>query len=204
MPFKTLIKAAGINNLTDARFFSSFQVNWLSFNFDPLATNNINIDQAKEIKNWLAGPKIVGEFNNQGEEEILFIAEALKLDGVQVQSDISFKTLKDKGFLIFRELKVSPDAIPLAIDMHDDVDYVVLEVFDIEDLEEADDYLKNFVIDICSSYSTLLSFPFRPENIDQVLEIYKPAGVNIYGSEEVQTGVKAFNELADILEKLEM
>jgi hypothetical protein len=38
MPYCTLIKAGGINSLTNARFFASYQVDWLGFNLDPLAS----------------------------------------------------------------------------------------------------------------------------------------------------------------------
>ena len=202
MPFKTLVKAGSINNLTDARFFSSFQVDWIGFNFDPLSPYAVTLEQAKEIMNWLAGPAIVAEFNNRSLEEITFISNALGVKGVQVPYEQNISGLEG-DFKIIKELRISPESVPMAI--YTDVDFLLLEIYGLEKLTEkmpAD--LDAFIRDTCENIPTILSLPFDAENIESILNIYKPSGINLYGSDELQTGVKEFNELVNILEKIEI
>ena len=86
------IKASSINNLTDARYFAAWNVEWLGFSLETGTSNYTTPQDVKEIKDWLVGPKIVGEFGvGQGLEEIKSCVEILHLDAIQLGmfSDIS-------------------------------------------------------------------------------------------------------------------
>ena len=62
---KTLVKVSAITNLSDARYCAGMGVDLLGF---PLG--KISIDQFTEIRNWLAGVQIVGEFSTNDAAEI--------------------------------------------------------------------------------------------------------------------------------------
>ena len=65
-----IVKAGSITNLTDARFFAAYDVDFIGFNFDPKSPDYISPQNALAIKGWITGPKIVAEFANQDIENI--------------------------------------------------------------------------------------------------------------------------------------
>ncbi len=62
MYLKYFVYVSSVNNLSDARYCSGMFVDYIGFNFDQKSKNKISIDNFKEIKNWINGPKIVAEF----------------------------------------------------------------------------------------------------------------------------------------------
>ena len=56
-----IVKAGSITNLTDARFFAAYDVDFIGFNFDPKSPDYISPQNALAIKGWITGPKIVAE-----------------------------------------------------------------------------------------------------------------------------------------------
>lgn len=56
MSLKTTVKVSGVNNLSNARYCAGMGVDMLGFDMDTMP-----IEQFTEIRNWLAGVKIVGE-----------------------------------------------------------------------------------------------------------------------------------------------
>ena len=64
---KTKIKANSITNLTDARYFAAWEVEWLGFNLNP--GESIALQQVPAIKDWVDGVKIVGELSQPSPEE---------------------------------------------------------------------------------------------------------------------------------------
>ena len=49
-----------ITNLTDARYFSAWEVEWLGFNLSQGEENAISPLQVAAMREWVEGPKIVG------------------------------------------------------------------------------------------------------------------------------------------------
>lgn len=67
--------AANITNLTDARYFAAWEVDYILFDLDSL-----QIDQVKEICDWISGPQVLllisGDSLTSTEEAILKIEPA--------------------------------------------------------------------------------------------------------------------------------
>ncbi|MCB0588955.1 MAG: N-(5'-phosphoribosyl)anthranilate isomerase, partial [Phaeodactylibacter sp.] len=91
---KTKVKASSVTNLTDARYFAAWEIEWLGFNFDPGSEAYIQPQAAQAIKEWIDGVKVAGEFGLQSFEEILTAVDMLELDGVQIGRFGSIETLK--------------------------------------------------------------------------------------------------------------
>ena len=72
MYLKSFVYVSSVNNLSDARYCSGMFVDYIGFNFDQNSKNKISIDNFKEIKNWINGPKIVAEF---ADSSITYIEE---------------------------------------------------------------------------------------------------------------------------------
>jgi len=60
---KRKIIAQNITNLTDARYFAAWGVDYLSFNIAPDSPYHIDLDKAKEIIDWVEGPQSLIESN---------------------------------------------------------------------------------------------------------------------------------------------
>lgn len=65
-----LLKICGITNLEDARFSSGAGADMLGFIMHPESPRNIEAKMAKEIVEWLHGPKYVGVFVDRETELI--------------------------------------------------------------------------------------------------------------------------------------
>lgn len=62
--------AQNITNLSDARYFAAWGVDYLSFNTIPGSDYFIEIEKAKEIKDWVEGPACLIETNALEFEEV--------------------------------------------------------------------------------------------------------------------------------------
>jgi len=102
---KTRVKASQITNLTDARYFAAWEVEWLGFNFDKGSENYIQPQVMKAIKEWVEGPKMVGEFSFSSAEDIRIAKEMLELDMVQVGMFVEEETFKAlDGIPVIKEI----------------------------------------------------------------------------------------------------
>lgn len=204
MDNKPILKAGKISNLTDARFFSSYQVDWLGLNFDPLAEEALTVDRANEIIQWLKGPKMAGEFENREPDEILFAVDQLQLHGVQIGPDIDPQVFAAKKLTVFQKVTVGENAIPFAIPEKGPIGYLVLALEgEYEHPDAMGTSLKDFVRATCEDYPVLLDMAFTQQNVASFNNFFQPAGINLSGGREVATGLKDFNEMAGILEKIE-
>jgi phosphoribosylanthranilate isomerase len=57
---------------------------------------------------------------------------------------------------------------------------------------------------IASRCEVLLGFGFTAESVEKVLEYTKVKGITMKGGNEIKPGIKDYDELADILERLEL
>ena len=64
MSLKTEVKVGHISNLSDARYCAGMGVQYLGFSMDSNSEHYVDQDTLKTIKEWIVGPKIVGEFSN--------------------------------------------------------------------------------------------------------------------------------------------
>jgi len=62
--------AQNITNLTDARYFAAWGVDYLSFNTIPDSEYSVSSEQIAEIKEWVEGPKCLLETNSLEMDEL--------------------------------------------------------------------------------------------------------------------------------------
>jgi len=181
------LKIASITNLTDARFFSAVGADYFGFCFDALNENNISIQKAKEIIQWLHEPVIVGEFGiHQTREEIEFIAQQMELNEIQIpfehpqKSDLAF----DKFLAI--------DNWPTADNQHY-TDYIVLKITETDCNNEA-------VKEIIKNNKVFIETDFTKKNVQQIVETLQPYGIQITCKKEEKAGLSFVDEYAELLE----
>lgn len=207
------IKATSINNLTDARYFAAWNVEWLGFSLEIGSANYTRPQDVKEIKDWLVGPKIVGEFGlDQNLTDILESVELLQLDAVQLSmfaDDTIAKNLQNVTVIkewVLDDLTNMNAFAEQCRTTANQVDYFYL------DLEkngitwaalQANTNALNLLQELCAEYAILVSLVCPPDQIEAYLDRVKPHGISLQGGEEEKVGVKSFDDLDAIFETLE-
>ena len=129
----TKVKICGITNLEDARHSIACGADALGFNFYDKSPRYISTDMAKRIIEQLPDTiEIVGVFVNEKTDRIVEIADAARLDMIQLHGDetpeftsaVAVKT----GLPVIKAFRVSPD-----FTVNDLVDYetdaILLDAF---------------------------------------------------------------------------
>jgi len=208
---KTPIKASQIGNLTDARYFAAWGVEWMGFSLDPSLGEVLPINQIKEIKNWVEGPKMVGEFGIQSTEEILAITEFLNLDIIQLNEFAILEQAKDlvqhnliKEFVISGTIEISK--LQNRIDeFQNDVKHFLLN-FRKSNLswDRLSSNEKNQLNELSQSHSIILSMNINPTDLNLMIENYSFEGLEVLGGVEEKVGLKSFDELDELFELIEL
>jgi phosphoribosylanthranilate isomerase len=203
MALNTLTAVTDINNLSDARYCAAMGVEIIGFN---LAPGQVTPESVMEIAGWLAGVQLAGAFSGAPADEINAISRQCALDLV----------LLDASYLVDDISKIDPPVI-LQVDIHKDTYAIalgqMLELYQPHvkyflvtstEFEAIDDTNRAFLTDLALKFPLLLGFGLGKGNILPVLEAVKPAGIALKGGHEIKPGLKSFDELADILEALEV
>lgn len=208
---KIRIKASKITNLTDARYFAAWEAHWLGFNLDSHTEGSISPQQMMAIKEWVEGPKIIGEFGLQSVEEIKSLVDNLSLDGIQLGMMTDETHLAPlQGIPIIKEIVIEKGS-----DFLDDIEfnintygtYVSHFLIDFSkngiSYDTFEEKEREFLKEICAAHSIILDLPLQQNMLEEVLDNLNPFGLNVQGGEEEKVGLKSFDELDDIFEALE-
>ncbi|MFY0591981.1 phosphoribosylanthranilate isomerase [Roseivirga sp.] len=191
MALKTFVVVSGINNLSDARYCAGMEVNELGFNIEAENSNYTDPDKFKEMTDWLSGVEFVGEVLSET-TDLVETTKSYNLNGIQISH------LSQVKAAIALNLKVifNADSIEIAQAAWDasgkSLSYVILNgTISTPDL-----------IDV--SFPFVLAEGFNADTVLAMLETNKPKGILLKGGDEIRPGYKDFDELADILEVLEI
>lgn len=210
---KTNIKASQISNLTDARYFAAWGVEWLGFCFDFGQDGYIAPQEVKAIKEWVVGPKIVGEFGaGQSLEEIQKYINLLQLDMIQVGPFADLELIKQldipviKSFLI-ESLEDLNDLPLLFAEFSPFLDFAILD-FNKNNISwesiKTNPTALAMVKEIALKNLVMLHIPLaNAEEMDEIRVESNTYGFCLQGGEEEKVGYKSFDELDDIFETLE-
>ncbi|PZX47828.1 phosphoribosylanthranilate isomerase [Algoriphagus chordae] len=204
MALSTFVKISGITNLSDARYCAGMYVDLLGFTLEGDGDKFISSTKFEEITGWVSGPEFVGEFESYTADEVL---ETLKNypsvkwiehDRIEPLADI-----EGKGYgLIYKmdleevrhiELEVAEKLNESGIIFHITSDH--------EELDEADHKAIQVISENCR---VILGVGITAENVQQLVSELSLYGISLTGGVEITPGLKDFDELADILEALEV
>ena len=211
---KIKVKASQITNLTDARYFAAKEVAWLSFNFTEGSENYIDPMRARAMFEWVEGPHIVGEFDGLSAADINFYTEGYQLSHIQVGTQTGAEAIFElTASSIIKEIRVETvtNADILRGQMRPLT--AMVEAFQLNFEKNGLDFLslknENAAISLsdlkalCQEFKIILAIDFQTIMLDELLSL-NPYGLSVTGGEEEKVGVKSFDELDDILEKLEL
>lgn len=210
---KTKIKASSVTNLTDARYFAAWEVEWLGFNLDPGTENHVSPATVQAMKEWVDGVKIVGEFNLQEAKDILASVDILGLDAVQLGTFASLETLQAlhaQGVPVLQELVVEElsDLGVLSTQMEARSGLAAYFLLDFAknglSWAAVQDSVLAELLQLAEDFPLLLNLPFPVSEVEEVLEQTGAAGFIVQGGEEEKVGFKSFDELDGLFEALEV
>jgi phosphoribosylanthranilate isomerase len=210
---RTKVKASEITNLTDARYFAAWEVEWMGFSLDPGSEAYMQPQTVKAIGEWIDGPKVTGEFNLQSAEEIRTAIDLLKLDAIQAGMFTSAETLMElhSPVPVIKEIVVEPGTSPGQLREQFDTFAPLAQVFLLnfdknsigwEQLKGGEPFSLDFLQELCAQFPILLSLAFDEEDVDEILEVLNPYGFSFTGSEEEKTGFKSFDDIDDLFDVL--
>ncbi len=210
MALQTIVKVSGINNLTDARYCAGMGVEMLGFGIDQEATDFIGFQKIEEIIQWLSGVQLVGEIGTQNITTVqeygfdfLEIGNLTELQQLSVLATNNSNTIANAIPKIILKIKLTADNLQeighILEKYHTQVSY-----FLVESAMNLDTNLAVVLKNYCQKYPILLAFGITKENILQILASIKPAGIVLYGGNEISAGLKDMDNLAEILEMIEI
>lgn len=193
---KTIVKVTGIQNLSDARYCAGMGVEMLGFPFP-----DVELTKFTEIKSWLAGVSIVGEFSTKNTEEIVNLVQQYQPDKIQVGEKVDLIALQTLGLPILQKIDISTSNLPSAFALNAPaVETFVLECSDMSDYEG----LKSSIEIWSAQYPIVLSFDISEEEIIEWVDDSSIKGIEIKSGAEDRPGFRDFSDLMSILEQLEI
>ena len=110
---KTKIIAADLQNLTDARYFAAWLVDYMSFN---LSEESANLSKIKEIMDWVEGPIFSAQYT--GSEDLQSIEaqlEALSINHL-ILGPFANENIINSDWQVTKTILLDDDIVELAFD----------------------------------------------------------------------------------------
>ncbi|EOZ93688.1 Phosphoribosylanthranilate isomerase [Indibacter alkaliphilus LW1] len=206
MALKTFVKISSVNNLSDARYCAGMQVNLMGFNLEENSKNFISPEKFKEITDWLSGLEYVAEFEHTHPERILtHLKEYQGIHHIQIQEEIHLKMLVNTGFgiILHQKLEDITDLDELIKKSRSYDEHHVTLLLTSEQLALNASVIEKIRI-LAEGCQVLLGFGLEASNIEKTVDQTNIKGISLEGGDEIKPGLKDFDELAEILETLEI
>ena len=196
------VKISGVNNLSDARYCAGMGVQWVGFCLDEAAAAYLPPAKVTEIAGWLAGVEFIGEL---GKQDLPANITDYPLHYLQTDAPEKLEQLTSYGLplilrIVANSLADLQHATQLMTENQAIADFFLLEGSLKPTLPEAAAQLKG----ICEKFRVVLGLPFEADSIAEQLAAIKPYGIALEGGFEIKPGLKDFDEIAEILEALEV
>jgi len=203
-PHPMLVKASSITNLTDARYFAAKDVTYLGFNLEENSEGYLDPMYMKAIREWVQGPKIVGEFSRTPAHVVRETAAFFGLEAVQVSLCDDLHELTGLELILYLPGTINLDN--LAPILRRTAPFVTCFLLDFSTpeqtaalLETQSDTWKN----LFATYPILLDVHLPAHELPLLLQKLNPAGLALRGGAEERAGIKSFDEIDAIFEVLE-
>jgi phosphoribosylanthranilate isomerase len=192
---KTQVKVSSIANLSDARYCAGMGVEWLGF---PL--QEITVEKFTEIRNWLAGVQIVGEFTKATADQVREAVTTYQPDVIEFDSSVSLVAIQSIDVSKILRVNIDTDNLPAIFAASAPYVSHFLLVGD-----SADSLIgMEASIEIwAAQYPIILGLDIPEDDLDEWVEQSSIQGIGLAAGEEDRPGFRDFTDLMTILEKLE-
>jgi len=199
-----LVKASAITNLTDARYFAAKEVAFLGFNLEEGSEGYLDPMYMKAIREWVQGPRIVGEFDRTPAAVVREAAAFFGLDAVQVTHPDALQELNGLEVILWLPGSDNPDALaPVMQQAASKTAYFLLDFSTPERSAALRGAQADAWKNLFSQYPVLLDVYLPAGELPDLLQKLHPAGLALRGGAEERVGIKSFEEIDAIFEALE-
>lgn len=196
MALKAFVKVCGVNNLSDARYCAGMGVNLLGFVMDENHSDYMPSEKFKEISEWLSGVDYVGEFGSADVREILKKVSENNLKYIQINSIDHIDTLTSSGLKIILKWPLEKlERLPYNLN----VDYLMIHVDHVPSANEVESIRAR-----TERLRVILDTTISADSVEDLLKNTAAHGIALTAGQEIRPGYKDYDELADILEVLEV
>ncbi|MDQ3534253.1 MAG: hypothetical protein M3421_01335 [Bacteroidota bacterium] len=204
MALKTRVLVSGIHNLGDARYCAGMGVEFMGFNFNSNDPESFSKDNYKEIVGWISGVSFVGKFGESDPSYIIDVAEQLDLDYIEVDKTSILPHFKYLNIPLILKIDISQiqDWAELGKILNDYEHYV--SFFNLYTTNEISEEYWIKITEYMMSYPIILGFNITLQNINHLIETTKLDVISIKIGHNSKYGLKSFDELAEILEAIEI
>ncbi len=208
------IKANSVTNLTDARYFAARGVDWMGFCLEPRHELSITPDTFRQIREWIDGVKIVGEYDLTPVPDIRLQAEELALDAIQVgmfaerDALMGMKNLIAIKEVVLLENMEETDLLEHFLDYSPFCQYFLLDFIKSgiswHDLQNNQPLPLKVFQSLCRHNRVFIHIDMTPATLPGIVNTLKPFGICVSGGEEEKPGYKSYEELDAIFDLFEM
>lgn len=206
MALRTFVKISQVNNLSDARYCAGMGVAMLGFNLEPGTLHYVDPEKFRELSEWVAGVSFAAEFSTASPDTIIRLLPEYPVDYLQVDRPEHLPALQNLNIPLILRIPVQATSTPEALSdimsaNQDLVDFFLLESSNQLGISK---HLANKLLSLGTSFKIVADLGFKAEGIQDLLAQYSLKGIALKGGEEIRAGYKDFEELADMLEALEV
>jgi len=199
--YKTKILADKISNLTDARYFSARCCDVICFEIPDINDVSKGLILINSIKEWVAGPDIYFRTNGIDENDLISVIKEVNPAGIIVSFFDDYNISKlDEKFLI-KEIIPEADGDLNLMEVNPMFNAILI------DTRNTDLLLSEGFVNQMQELSNDFKIYVKSENL-QTLEqgVFKMpfiSGIGVNGSSELKIGLKSFDEIDELLDRLE-
>lgn len=206
MALRTFVKISQVNNLSDARYCAGMGVAMLGFNLEPGTVHYVEPEKFRELSEWVAGVSFAAEFSSASPDTIIRLLPEYPVDYLQIDKPEHLPALQHLNLPLILRIPVqansTPEEIAATMAAHQDLaDFFLLESTNQLGISN---HLANKLLSLGTSFKIVADLGFKADGIQDLLARYAIKGIALKGGEEIRAGYKDFEELADILEALEV
>lgn len=203
MSLKTEVKVGHISNLSDARYCAGMGVQYLGFSMDRNTEHYVDQKTLKSIKDWIVGPVIVGEFPdlNVSKNDIPDILE--DIDCIEISEPASISASAEINLPLILRLDIATfqskeELEKIMARTKDGVLFFILEKSSVSLVQDTD------IIRLASQYKIMIGYGIDKNSIHTWINGTDIFGISLKGGTEIKPGYKDYDELAVILEQIEV
>ena len=204
MALGSFVYISDVDNLSDARYAAGMAVDLVGFKLDPKEDASLNLEKFKEIAEWISGVKIVGEFGDSDPDRTKELLEQFEVHYLLISDESRIHDFSMLGVPLIFKVAVDEDGFKsLESTMNfcaGSVDYFLLE----SNIDILDSTVENLISKLANNYPIILGYGVNENNAKTITSNLNLKGIALKGSPELRPGYKEFDEMADILEALEI
>ena len=203
MALKTKVKINRITNLTDARYCSGMYVDILGFCLEAGSAQYVSPTQFQEITGWISGIEYAGEFSDLDAYSIeRLLADYPSLTWIESEDLDTLVQLESLGKkLIYRvKLEELEPLLPKVELLQEHK--ITLHITSTNKSITIDN--ESIIKKLSSQLNLFLGAGITPANANSLSELPGLYGFALDGGDEIKPGLRDFDQLAAILESLEL